>query len=330
MRKTCFAAALFAVAVTGGAHAQKSADTLRWASAYPIDALDPYYNVSREIVIITAQEVWDMPIWRDPKSGEYKPLLAKSWKWDDPTTLEFTLRDDVKWQDGKPLTAADAVYTYSYIADPAHKLPVQQNVSWIKSAEQTGTNSFRILLKKPFPPALEFLSSLLPVLPQDFYGDGGKAPPVGKAVGTGPYRITQFTPGATMDVEATGNYFAGSSEGTARDQAHQFPPDSRQLHADRGIAERRHRLDLERADRPGAAARAVEGHHGEERRDDAVELHPAQPARHVGAEPAAEPESAPGDCARDRPRGHREGLSATARACRKRSAIRRSSVASRM
>ncbi len=213
MRKTCFVTALFALSVTAGAHAQKSADTLRWASAYPIDALDPYYNVSREILIITAQEVWDTPIWRDPTSGEYKPLLAKSWKWDDPTTLEFTLRDDVKWQDGKPLTAADAVYTYNYVADPAHKIPVQTDVNWIKGAEQTGPDSFRVTLKKPFPPALEFFSSLLPILPEDFYADGGKAPPVGTAVGTGPYRITQFTPGSTMDVEATGSYFAGSPKG---------------------------------------------------------------------------------------------------------------------
>jgi len=208
----CIAAAFLLLA--GGAQAQKSADTLRWASAYPIDALDPYYNVSREIVVITQQEVWDTLIWRDPASGDYKPLLAKTWRWVDPTTLEFTLRDDVKWQDGRPFTAADAVYTFNYIGNADHKIPMRQNVSWIKGAEQTGPMSFRLMLQAPFPPALEFLASLLPVLPQDFYGDGGKAPPVGRAVGTGPYRITGFTPGASMDVEATGSYFAGSPKGT--------------------------------------------------------------------------------------------------------------------
>jgi len=213
MKRSWLAAALLALALTPAAHAQKSADTLRWASAYPIDAIDPYYNVSREIVIITAQEVWDTLIWRDPKSGDYKPLLAKTWNWIDPTTLEFRLRDDVKWQDGRPLTAADAVYTYNYIGDAAHKIPIQQDVNWIKGAEQTGGGSFRLSLKKPFPPALEFLASLLPVLPEDFYGEGGKAPPVGNAVGTGPYRISRFTPGASMDVEATGNYFSGSPKG---------------------------------------------------------------------------------------------------------------------
>ncbi len=109
MRTFCIAAATLLM-LAGGAQAQKSADTLRWASAYPIDALDPYYNVSREIVVITQQEVWDTLIWRDPASGDYKPLLARTWQWVDPTTLEFTLRDDVKWQDGKPFTVSRCRY----------------------------------------------------------------------------------------------------------------------------------------------------------------------------------------------------------------------------
>ena len=207
-----FLAIFLAVVAGTAAQAQKSANTLRWASAYPIDALDPYYNISREIVIITAQEVWDTLIWRDPASGDYKPLLATSWKWIDPTTLDVVLRDGVKFQDGRDLTAADAVYTFNYVADPAHKIPIQTNVNWIKGAEQVNEREFHLLLKAPFPPAFEYLASVLPVLPKDFYDASGNAPPVGKAVGTGPYRITQFTPGATMTVERT-SYFDGSPKG---------------------------------------------------------------------------------------------------------------------
>jgi peptide/nickel transport system substrate-binding protein len=36
------------------------------------------------------------------------PDLATSWSWnDDDTALTFQLRQDVKWHDGKPFTAAD-------------------------------------------------------------------------------------------------------------------------------------------------------------------------------------------------------------------------------
>ncbi len=40
-------------------------------------------------------------------------------------------------------------------------IPMRQNVGWIKGAEQTGPMSFRLMLQAPFPPALEFLASLL-------------------------------------------------------------------------------------------------------------------------------------------------------------------------
>ncbi|MDQ0614433.1 peptide/nickel transport system substrate-binding protein [Microbacterium sp. W4I4] len=41
------------------------------------------------------------------KEGKPKAKLAESWEWTDDTTLTFTLRDDVTFSDGAPLTAAD-------------------------------------------------------------------------------------------------------------------------------------------------------------------------------------------------------------------------------
>ncbi len=213
MLKTWLAAA-FSLGMITAAQAQKSADTLRWASAYPIDAVDPFYNVSREMVVISSQEIWDTLIWRDPSSGEYRPLLATAWKWIDPTTLEFTLRDGVKWQDGRDFTAADVVYTLDYVGDPSHKIPIQTNVNWIKGAEQMDPHTARVHLNAPFPPALDYLSSVVPILPQDFYGANGAAPPVGKVVGTGPYRVTRFTPGSGLTVERA-DTFAGSPKAKA-------------------------------------------------------------------------------------------------------------------
>src|SRR4051812_8069388 len=104
------------------AMAQKSADTLRWASTSSIPRIDPYYNTLREPVILNGQLIWDTLIYRDPDNGDYKPLLAKSWRWLNDVTLEFNLREDVKWHDGQPLTAADAVYTFNYVSDEKNKV----------------------------------------------------------------------------------------------------------------------------------------------------------------------------------------------------------------
>lgn len=213
-RKTIIAVfAALSAYIAVPAAAQKSADTLRWASTASITAVDPYYNAHREAMILNGQLVWDTLTYRDPDSGEYKPLLAKSWKWLDDVTLEFTLREDVKFHDGVGLTADDAVYTFNYVSDPKNKINVQSNVNWIKSAEKTGTYTFKLRLKAPFPPAFEYISSLLAILPKDFFGAGGVAGGNGRLVGTGPYRLTNFAPGATIDIERFDAYFSGSPKG---------------------------------------------------------------------------------------------------------------------
>ena len=205
--------ALMAAFAGTPALAQKSANTLRWASTVPITAIDPYYNFHREAMILNGQLVWDTLIYRNMETGQYEPLLAKAWRWVDDVTLEFHLRDDIKFHDGIPLTADDAVYTFNYISNPENKINVQSNVNWIKSAEKTGPYTFRIHLKAPFPPALEYVSSLLAVLPKDFFGAGGVAGGNGRLVGTGPYKIAQFNPGATIELERFDGYFDESPKG---------------------------------------------------------------------------------------------------------------------
>ena len=48
---------------------------------------------------------------------EISPVLATDWEWTTPTSLQFTLREDVTFSDGTPLTSADVVGTLDrYIA----------------------------------------------------------------------------------------------------------------------------------------------------------------------------------------------------------------------
>ncbi len=49
----------------------------------------------------------------------YEPNLAREWAWsEDGLTLTFTLRDDVRWSDGEPVTAEDVRFTLELIRDP--------------------------------------------------------------------------------------------------------------------------------------------------------------------------------------------------------------------
>ena len=56
-----------------------------------MESLDRYFNTAREGMIVSRQ-ICDDLLYRDPDTLEYKPLLAKSYKWIDNTTMEFELR----------------------------------------------------------------------------------------------------------------------------------------------------------------------------------------------------------------------------------------------
>ena len=54
------------------------------------------------------------------QDNQYVPWAAESWEAsEDGLTWTFKLRQDMKFQDGSPLTAKDYAYTYNRALDPA-------------------------------------------------------------------------------------------------------------------------------------------------------------------------------------------------------------------
>src|SRR5437773_2578153 len=70
------------------------------------------------------------------------PDLATAWQWsEDGTELTFTLRQGVKWHDGKPFTAADVKCTWDLLQDKtAEKLRVNPRKGWYSNLEEVTTN----------------------------------------------------------------------------------------------------------------------------------------------------------------------------------------------
>lgn len=86
-----------------------SAQDLRIGYADPVSSLDPQLNNYAGDRSVALHAFESLVSRRDDKT---LPGLAKSWKVVDDTTWEFALRDDVKWQDGTPLTADDLVFSF--------------------------------------------------------------------------------------------------------------------------------------------------------------------------------------------------------------------------
>ncbi len=83
--------------------------------------------------------------------------LAKSWSTDKRgTTYTVTLKDNLSWQDSKPLTAADVVFTYKTIQNPDAKSPL--STGW-RNVQIKAKSRHVIIFKLPsalssFPHAL--------------------------------------------------------------------------------------------------------------------------------------------------------------------------------
>jgi peptide/nickel transport system substrate-binding protein len=103
------------LALVRPASAQKSADTLRAVFRDAVTNVDPYYNQLRSGLII-AHHAWDCLLYRDPETFQVKPLLATNWTVVDERTIDFTLRQNVKFHNGDRFTADDVVYTFNLVS----------------------------------------------------------------------------------------------------------------------------------------------------------------------------------------------------------------------
>lgn len=148
------------------AAADKKSDTLNIGWSYVLPSYDLYFNQSVAEGQMIGRLVWDHLIERNLDRGTYSPVLATSWRWVDPVTLEFDLRQGVKFHDGSDFTAEDVAFTVNWVTNPDNKVNIQNMVNWMKNAEVVGPHKVRINLKKPFPAALEYVASTLAIYPR--------------------------------------------------------------------------------------------------------------------------------------------------------------------
>ena len=185
--------------------ANKADDTLHMAITKELESVDNYYNSAREGILFT-RGVWDGLLYRDPATGEMKGNLATEWTWIDDVTVEFKLREGVKFHNGEAFNADDVVYTVNYMVNPDNGVKVMTNVSWMKGAEKVDDNTVRINLNAPFPPAEDYLASVVVIYPDEYYAEVGPSGMATKPVGTGPYKVDTVEPGQRYELSAYADY----------------------------------------------------------------------------------------------------------------------------
>ena len=174
-----------AVLLVQPAAAQKDKGQLRVATQSPIVGVSYYLDPKPESTFL-ARAVYDGLVTFDRKAKKLAPLLAKSWKRINPTTVEFQLRDDVKWHDGEKFDADDVVYTFAWLTDKKTKIRFKRNWAHIKEFQKVGPHTVRMITKKPTPFDMMRLAYRSEIVPQHLHSKAAnKLDYVRKAVGTG-------------------------------------------------------------------------------------------------------------------------------------------------
>jgi peptide/nickel transport system substrate-binding protein len=135
---------------------------------------------------------------------EGKPWLATEWAWSNNFhQLELTIRDNVKWADGQPMSAKDVAYTYTLLKNtPALNI----NAIAYGDISAEGNKVTVTFPKSQFVNQVDILSSI--VVPEHIWSK--MADPatdtVKDPIGTGPYKIKTFTP-QTVTLTVRDNYW---------------------------------------------------------------------------------------------------------------------------
>ena len=139
------------------------------------------------------------------------PELAEKWSWQDGyRNLVFFLRRGVRWHDGAPFTAADVKFTFDVVRE-AREAPVKLRINprkeWYLNIETIETpEPYTVIfrLKRPQPSLLTMLASgYSPVLPAHIPLSTMRT----RCIGTGPFRLRQYTPGQVIELERNPDYF---------------------------------------------------------------------------------------------------------------------------
>ena len=191
-------AALCAAAVALAAPAW--AATLRVASAFDPQTLDPHAIALLYHSRISTQ-VYESLVNRG-RDFALEPSLAMSWQAVDPRTWRFRLRPNVRFHDGTPFTADDAVFSIERALAKTSQRAFQ--LRGVTGARRVDDLTVDVLLAAPdavLPEKFLLIGMMSKawatrhgvMLPQDFNAKQ-ETQAVRNANGTGPYRLVRYEP----------------------------------------------------------------------------------------------------------------------------------------
>jgi peptide/nickel transport system substrate-binding protein len=169
--------------------------------------LDPNNVVVSSGNVYTVDKIFEPLYATDPK-GQLQPWLAKgSTISTDGLTVTYTLRDGVKFSDGKPLTADDVVFSLDRAR--LSKTGSLSFLDWaIKSIKAVDAQTVEVTLSQPYAPIISDISCWNnAIVPKDLGGVSEKSF-FKNPIGTGPFVLKSWAQqGAEITLARNPNYW---------------------------------------------------------------------------------------------------------------------------
>jgi peptide/nickel transport system substrate-binding protein len=217
----------FAALLTGGCDKESLSEKNRVIIGIPsdINSLNPLFAFSVDEGVITEQLFLSLVnfTWTEEK-GELKPepMLAKRWEWaDDLSSLEFELRDDVYWSDGRKFYTGDIVFSFDLYSDPSVQSRLygmfedfytddENRIDIEKTFEVRDSFNIKInFLPGSTPTLYETVFHLIPkhVFENIDRGNISSAEENFRPVTNGPYKLTKWEKNQSITISANENSF---------------------------------------------------------------------------------------------------------------------------
>lgn len=162
-----------------------------------MDSADPLMNLA-------VNAMYDSLMYAEHTFDELQPRLATAYQVsEDGLTITFTLRDDVKFQNGDPFTSADVAATFEVA-----KTNAWQEAVWdyITSIEAPDAVTVVFHLSQYSSTALWKLAGFK-MLPSAVITEKGIEWLDQNPIGTGPYKYVSYTAGVGLEMEANPEYY---------------------------------------------------------------------------------------------------------------------------
>jgi microcin C transport system substrate-binding protein len=144
----------------------------------------------------------------DEPFTQYGLIAAKIEMPEDRSWVIYHLNSKAKFHDGKPITAADIVFSFNLLMDKGDPL---YSKYWADVEKVEALDNLRVkfyLGEKPNP-ELALIVGQLTVLPKHYWeGRDFSKPGLEIPIGSGPYKILEFKPGRSITYQRDESYWA--------------------------------------------------------------------------------------------------------------------------